>query len=245
MNLWVFGDSFSHSHKDFEFVNTRRQVPHKFQIIEKNWVNLLAEKLTGNVEEQNFSQYGCANEFIYNSLRNQMQNFREGDCVIVTLTSSNRRWFVKDLPHLANYTNCKYTPGLENSFTKDQHKAVSSYVKYLHNDIANDAIYDAIFWATMNINDYVANYGVNFLILPTAHPIPGTNGLLTNVANREFDSVETLRNFYKKTTDNRWNHLTKENHSILADKVYEYFTKGITVDLTTGFRTNIYNKDNI
>ena len=245
MKLWVFGDSFSHNFKDFDFVNERRNKNHKFQKIEKNWVDLLAEKLTGTTDQENFSQYGCANEYIYSNLRNNMEKFKEGDCVIVVLTESDRRWFIERLPHLANFANCKYTPGVDNSFTKDESKAVLSYAKYLQHDAASNAIYDAIFWATMNINDYVADRGVNFLILPSTHPIPGTTGLLSNVCNAEFDNIETLNKFYKKTTDNRWNHFTEENHHILADKVYEYFTKGITVDLTTNFKTSIYNKDNI
>lgn len=245
MKLWVFGDSFSHNFKDFDFVNERRKEDHKFQKIERNWVDIVAEKLTGSVAQENFSQYGCANEYIYLNLRNNMERFREGDCVIVTLTSSERRWFVETLPHLANFENCKYSPDTPNSYTKDQAKAVESYTRHLVNEEAQYAIYDAIFWATMNINDYVADRGVNFLILPSWNTIPGINGLLTTVCNNEFDSTETLNKFYKKTTDNRWNHLTEVNHHILANKVYDYFTKGITVDLTTGFETAIYNKDNI
>lgn len=243
--IYVFGDSFSHNFKDFDFVNERRNKNHKFQKIKKNWVDIVAEKLTGTIAQENFSQYGCANEYIYSNLRNNMEKFKEGDHVIVTLTSSDRRWFVKKFPHLANFANCRYTPDLPNSFTKDQAKAVKSYATHLINEEAHFAIYDAIFWATMNINDYVADRGVNFLILPGWHQIPGTNGVLTSVCNAEFDSEETLNKFYKKTTDNRWNHLTEENHYILANKVYDYFTKGITVDLTTGFKTNIYNLNNI
>ena len=245
MTLWVFGDSFSHSLRDLDFVNERRKPDHKFRKLEKNWVDLVAEKLTGSIDQENFSQYGCANEYIYSHLRSQMENFRSGDCVIVVLTSSERRWFIEKLPHLANFANCKYKAGDPNSFTKDQSKAVISYFKYLNNDLAQDAIYDAIFWATMNINDYVAEQGVNFLILPSMHPIPGTEGLLTNACNGEFDSVTTLNKFYKKTTDNRWNHLTEENHYILANKVYNYFTKGSVVDLNTDFKTGIYTEENI
>ena len=89
--------------------------------------------------------------------------------------------------------------------------------------------------------------GLKLLFLPGWGRAPETIGNLTvDVCNKEFDSTKTLQNFYNKTGfDSRLNHMSIENHYILADKVGDYFINQTPVDLTTGFKTNIYTKNNV
>lgn len=246
--LYVFGDSFTHDIKDIELSNDmRRKVGlfPPFQPLEHNWINLVSKKLTGSIEHVNDSMAGCANEYIFHKLMNRMAEFKEGDYVIVSLTASNRRWLVERCPHLANWSNCKFEPDIEGSVTKEENKAILQYARYLHSDIASNSIYNAFVWSTIYAARSVEHLGVKFLILPGFDSIAGVTGNLVNVSSAEFDNVETLNQYYLKTTDSRWNHFSEINHIILAEKVCDYFTDFKMIDLTTGFKTNIYTKDNI
>ena len=41
------------------------------------------------------------------------------------------------------------------------------------------------------------------------------------------------------------NHMSEVQHDILADKIINYILHGTTVDLTTGFVRNIYEKQDL
>jgi hypothetical protein len=128
---------------------------------------------------------------------------------------------------------------------KEEKIALSQYARYLYSEVASEAIYTAIFWATVNAAKSVAELGVRFIIVPGFEPIPGVHGTLQNASQAEFDREKTDIAFRKKTNDTRWNHFTEVNHNVLADKVYRFFTENKPLDLTTGFESNIYNKNNI
>jgi len=253
--LYVFGDSFSYDIKHLSFSNHIRdtQIVNSKGIplypnmipLEKNWTAVVSEKLTGSVEHVNDSMPGCANEYIFHNLMNRMSQFKDGDCVIVCLTSKIRRWLIERSPECANwqYTNMDHLDDVV--MRKEEKIALSQYARYLYSDLAADAIYKAMFWAIVNAAQSVASSGVRFIIVPGFEPIPGVHGTLQNASQAEFDSEETDIAFRKKTNDTRWNHFTEVNHTVLADKVYEFFTENKPLDLTTGFESNIYTKNNI
>jgi hypothetical protein len=240
--LYTFGDSYSCDSKYYDTVNKERI--HKFLPLEKNWTSILSEKLTGNIEHINDSIVGCSNEFIFHRLMTRISEFKEGDYVVVSATSVNRRWLIERRPDVALHhatANINQEPGI----TKEERAAILQYTTYLHSDLAAETIYDAIFWATVYAAQRVEDLGVRFLIIPGFRDIPGVNGNLFDLSNSEFDNLETRDEFYKMAPDLRWNHLTEVNHKILADKVFDFFTEKQTVDLTTGFQKNIYTKNNI
>lgn len=240
--LYVFGDSYSCDSKYYNSVNNERI--HKFFPLEKNWTSILSEKLTGNVEHVNESVVGCANEFIFHRLMTRMSEFKQGDHVVVSTTSVNRRWLLEHRPDVALHratSNIDVEPGI----TKEERAAILQYTKYLHSDIAAESIHDAIFWATVHTAQSVENLGVKFLIIPGFKNMPGVNGNLFDLSNSEFDNPETFDKFHKRAPDLRWNHLTEVNHKILASKVFDFFTGNKMIDLTAGFQKNIYTKNNI
>jgi hypothetical protein len=213
--------------------------------LEKNWTDIVSEKLTGSVEHVNDSLIGCANEYIFHNLMTRMSQFKDGDCVIACISSSDRRWLIERLPEFGNW-QFSYTDHLDNDYMRKEEKvAISQYARYLHSEVASEAIYKAIFWATVNAAKSVAGLGVRFIIIPCFNPIPGIRGTLMDVSQAEFDSEETNIKYRKKTNDTRWNHFTEINHKVLADKVYKFFTENKPLDLTTGFESNIYTKNNI
>jgi hypothetical protein len=240
--LYVFGDSYSCDSRYYNTLNKERT--HKFFPLEKNWTSILSEKLTGNTEHINDSVVGCSNEFIFHRLMTRMSELKEGDYVVVSATSVNRRWLIERRPDVALHratSNIDVEPGI----TKEEREAILQYTRYLHSDIAAETIHDAIFLATVYTAQRVENLGVKFLIIPGFRDIPGVNGNLFDLSNSEFDDPETYNKFYKKSSDLRWNHLTEINHKILADKVFDFFTENKMLDLTIGFEKNIYTKNNI
>lgn len=247
--LYVFGDSFSHDISHMEISNTdrlKRKIKFPtFIPLENNWTNILSKRLTGSTVHVNESMAGCANEYIYHKLITNYEKFKAGDHVVVCLTAENRRWLVERCPHLANWAMCDFEPDVPGSVTKEENHAIGQYARYLHSDLAAGSIYNAIIWATVYAARSVEHLGVKFLILPGFHEINGVKGTLNDASTSEFDSIETLQKFYRKTNDTRWNHFSEKNHEILADKVYNFFTDFTDVDLTTGFETNIYTKKNI
>jgi len=237
--LYVFGDSYSCDSKYYDSVNKERT--DKFLPLEKNWTSILSEKLTGNIEHINDSVVGCANEFIFFMLQRRMPEFKKGDFVIVSTTSVDRRWLIERRPDIALHTATSNIDA-ETGITKQEREAILQYTKYLHSDMAASAIYDAIFWATLHAAQQLENLGVKMLIIPGFKNIPGVIGNLFNVSNSEFENTETMDEFYKKSPDLRWNHLTEVNHKVLADKAFDFFRENKIVDLTTEFQKNIYRK---
>ena len=245
--LYVFGDSFSHPLDDFEPSNDLRKKHKKypeFIPIKDNWVNLVSKKLTGSNFCTNDSMAGCANEFIYSNFKQQLPLMKQGDYVIVVLTSSDRRWLIEQHPDYANWAQSSFEV-VEGGLTKNQCKAIQQYAKYLYCEPSAGAIYDAILWATIHAAQELAELGVKLLILPGFAEIPGVVGTLNYASSREFDSENTLKKYYNKTSDNRWNHFSEVNHQILADKVCDFFTDYKPVNLDVGFEENIYTRDNI
>mgnify|MGYP001568055860 CR=1 FL=1 len=245
--LFVFGDSFSHDFSDFESSNNIRKSENLFptyQPIEHNWVNLVAKKLTGTTKQVNDSMAGCANEFIFHRFMSRIDEIQDGDYVIVSFTSQSRRWLVERSPHLSNWANSKIDP-VAGGITKSEYNAMQQYAKYLHSDMAANAIYNSVFWATVRAAETLQHRNVKVLLLPGFDPIAGVSGTLTDASFAEFDNTNTRSKFYKKTNDSRWNHFSDENHKILADKVCTFFKDYTPVDLTTGFKNSIYNTHNI
>jgi hypothetical protein len=213
-----------------------------FLPIEKTWTTLVSERLTGTDEHINDSIQGGSNEWSWRSVIHRHPEFKENDYVIIQLTAMTRFWFFQDRPHLSNIMNTIFAIG--DDVSKEEHKAIELYIKHLHSDERSEITYNA-FLAAFLYTAKTLEGSVKFLILPGFHNITGVNGNLADVANLEFDSTQTRNMFYKKSSDNRYNHLTECNHKILADKICNFFENGDTIDLTTGFVESIYNKDNI
>jgi hypothetical protein len=240
--LYIFGDSFSipHNHKD-EILGPNGQV--SFMTLEKNWTSIVCESLYGSSDHVNDSMFGCSNEYIFHKLSEKEPSFKSGDCVIVQLTSFYREWFFEDKPHMANYITTKFLPGVD--VTKEESDALEMYKRYLYSEHRIFLHYNAFFDAITLRTILYAERGIRCLILPGFHNIKGVEGNMFEASSSEFDGDETANTYYNKTGDIRFNHFSEVNHKILANKVIDFLNTGKTVDLTTGFKTGIYTKDNI
>jgi len=241
--LYVFGDSFSSPHEQLTQITFSDQSDYPYQSLEMNWCGLVSEKLNGSATHINDAILGCPNEYIYQGLLHRFDEMQAGDQVIVQLSSYDRQWFIEDKPHLSNLESTNASSGTE--IPKQTQKAIDMFYKNLYFEERYKIIYQAFVSAMFSSSVILERKGVKLLIIPGFHNISGIVGTLSDASSNEFDSEETMGLFYTKTADSRYNHLTERNHKALADKVVKYFTAGEMIDLTTGFETSIYTKNNI
>ena len=221
MNLWIYGDSFS--------------VPNnKDSGVEKTWLEIVSNNL--NLRVQNFSEMGISNDFIYHEIIRTNKEWCENDLVIVQLTAPWREWFFEDFPHLSNFSNCSWHKDLEDA----QVAAVEEYSKYLVNDRKHLVQYHMIQTALKHF----ARNNIKMLVLPGFHHVEEIPGTLSTICFNEFDSQDTANKFYKyHKLDPRINHLSKENHKILGNRITNFFLKGELPNLIDGYEQNIISID--
>lgn len=239
--LYVFGDSFSTANRGLE---KRLEGLPDWLPLENSWTDIVSQKLTGSIEHINDAMSGCANEFIFQCFLNRQSEMKSGDCVIVQLTSMYRHWFFDNKPWLSNYTSTQYTIG--HDISKEESTAIEMYVKYLFCQNRITATYNGFISGVTYISSVLAKENVRVLILPGFQPVYGVNGTLATVAESEFLNEKIGAEYYQKVQgDCRVNHLSEQNHIVLANKVYNFFKTGEMVDLTTEFKTGIFTKENI
>ncbi len=218
MTLWIFGDSFSVRHRTED--NTH-----------PIWFDILADNLGIN-DVKIYSEWGVANEFIFAQFLNQHENFEQNDVIIIQLTESNRQWFFKDIPNIANIHNIKH---MDKNLSKERYNAIKQYITHLDFPLVHELRYAILIHALKNI--CVMLEKCNILVLPGFHETSGVKGTLLNVCENEFVSDDSANKWYKSHgIDPRTGHLSEENHVILANKITNLFIKGETLDLTTGFK---------
>lgn len=227
MKLWVFGDSYSIG-SSFKHENLWHY--------DENWIDIVAGNLSidqANIE--NFSQFGVSNDYIFKTVIENYNNFSIDDCVIIQLTGPNRKWFFPNDPSLSNFVSMR-----EGNHPKQIQTALDYYIRHLQNDQLDDIQYTAYVYSIQYM--MLVKPGIKFLVVPGFADYPGVTGNLTeHVCDAEFSSSEVLSKFYKKTGwDPRLNHMTMDNHRVLASKVANYFKTNQPIDLTTGFKSNIY-----
>lgn len=222
-NLWIFGDSFSvpsavwNTHPDFD-----------------NWIDIVASRL--GVEGYNYSaEWGVSNDWIFAQLIDKLNDIPSGDYVIVQTTQKHRQWFFEDQPDLSNY----YVMNFEKQVSEAKANAVKEYITHLQNDNLDHIRYIQFCLALERLCSIFDN--LKILILPGFWSLNGCVGNLVTVSDNEFTS-KTHHEFYEKNNgkDPRVNHLSENNHKILANKILDFFQTGSTVDLTQGFEENIY-----
>lgn len=223
--IYIFGDSFSATREKFFYPTLNYS----------SWVDILAERLNDKVE--NFSVPGCSNEYIFDKFFSVYNNLGFNDKVIICPTSKNRIWLLEQFPELSNFNGLRSLDIVSSS----EKKAVEYYQKYLQHDKFYEVMYSMFI---LSIRELCRNTSAHILILPTFHDVIGVVGNLTDVSEQEFLEEDVLTSYYKNY-DYRLNHLTEENHKILAVKVFNFFKNNTEIDLTCDFKKGIITVDNI
>jgi len=232
--LYIFGDSFSVSK---EYFVTTPIYKNNQSLIEQqglvSWIDVVSNNL--NTEVENYSTIGAGNEWIMNLVLNKFgTSISDNDYVIVQLSASNRRWFFNDRPHLGNFHNTVFGDAV----SKSEQKAVDYYGKYLWNETADAVNLNLTLLALKHI---ALNTKAKVLVIAAFNEILGVKGCLNKACFEEFNDQDLISAYYREHGgDLRLNHLSKDNHIILADQVINFFTQGTMVDFDNKFIKNIY-----
>lgn len=221
--LWVFGDSYC----------LPNMVTHEWTC--DPWHQVLSKMLGVNATEIH-AQYGISNNYISYLIRQNLARIMPDDKLVIITTQINRQWFLKEYPHISNHNGVD-SPLL----TKNQQKALKNYILQLpQNDFDSMIIMEnMIAWCTLNAN--ILNVPVAIVAGFEAISYHTSTGSLFQVDWKEHGSFERKQMFLDKHNkrDPKDCHLHKDNHIILAEKLYDYFKHQKPIDLSTGFRENI------
>jgi hypothetical protein len=218
--LWIFGDSFSLPSDAFKGID------HNL------WLDILAINL-GEEKYFNAAEWGVSNEYILDTFHQQYSKINKDDYVIVQLTSAYRQWFFEEKPYLANY----YVNNIDQDISPEEYTALQGYISHLQSDRIDQLRYKSIEYCLK----YIALMSpFKMLILPGFDPVDDINGTLVDICDGEFVDKQSRDLWYKKHgADPRANHMSAENHFILANKVTEFFKCGTIPDLSQGFVKDI------
>ncbi len=230
MALYIFGDSFGES---WDEVNT--------------WAVQVSTLL--HMELKNYALSGVSLEYTYKTFYDVSDTFIEGDIVIMILTDINRKWLLADHP---GRTTLRM---LEKKHKTDVRlvNAVQLYFSEIFNPIVERIHLTSFIHALVSLtkhlqikpiilvafdNDDLLN-GINVKDIQKIYPNVAL-GSLWKISKQEFplqvlDTV-ILQNFQ----DFRPNHLSRINHTILANKLIKYIEQNMIVDLTTEFMIDLY-----
>jgi hypothetical protein len=135
-------------------------------------------------------------------------------------------------------SNAKWEP-----YTKQERQAFESYFLYLKNDEFIRSIYVALMHWINSIGSRLKHKPLILFGFESEYSTTLLNncnvasGCLFDIAIKEFKSIDIWNQIIENTpfVDPRINHLSERNHTILAEKLIEYYTHGTVPDLTHGF----------
>ena len=239
MTLWVIGDSFS---VDSNLINSE---PVYWQ-----WHKILTNKL--QIKNTTvIAEFGVSNEWILMNLTAILNEAKENDIIIAQTTEPHRYWFLSDHPW---YSNIQGMLDKDKTFngviSKKEATAIELYYKHIQNDEKDKLRLDSYYALLNEFNKLLAEKNVQLYTLPGFNmpyyfPILGykVKGTLNQVSVAEFTSEEEGEDWFikKQEPDRRLNHMTKENHEIFADKLYETIKYKKDLDFTKGFKQKFLN----
>lgn len=224
--LWVFGDSFSEIDLDDPNSNI--------------WSVSLANKLQYNL--CNDSLAGSAQDWSFSMVKKYKSHITPLDQIIIALTHSSRFWFFEDLPSVANSNIIDFEDIVG---SKERVLAAEYYIKHIQRPSLDFLMLDhRLGWLNnlVLINKWkkpIIILGFGQYYDPAEYPdLIFSTGNLYDVSVGEGDNA--LEN---RGVDIRYNHLCISNHTILSEKLFNTIVKNEPLDLTTGFKKNIFSKD--
>lgn len=224
--------------------------------LEWQYVNRLQQYL--DMPQENFSIFGCANEWIIKNLLYDLvyDNIKPDDFVLVVTTSETRHWLFKNIPDVSNFNGIA---DLYTALNSREIAALKGFVAHLQNTDLDVQRYFANSALIRNLAQAVESLGARCLVIPGfTNPVmsdlrarwlesyiyhnPSVVGSLNNdVCFKEFDSLDTSVKWYRtyNLPDIRANHMLKQNHDVFYDKIIDHLENGTAIDLTQGFNTGV------
>lgn len=191
------------------------------------------------------------------------------DLIIIGLTSWDRKWIVRDYPQASHLLNLEYNsfwryilnqnPPEKRPQIEKQLSIAKDYYTHSWNQplsfTEHSAFNSHLIWLRNKHN-------LSLITIPTFQPIiltgeeylPDPNegyynvtGYLNNSSLKEFGGDEAWKvrdryidDVWGRGMDIRPNHLSKVNHNILVDKLYDTITNNVPLNLEEDFISDIY-----
>lgn len=246
--LWVFGDSYAtEANAHYNYTNRSNWV----------WTTRLAKKLGLN-RSCVVAQYGVSNEWIMTQIKGYRHHINPEDIVVIVSSGMGRRWFFKHSPELCNFASLWNTVLNRKEFWKQERwkgkgkqvqKAIDYYLTYLadENDIL-DNTYMEMFLAWCYQAQQWGQWR-NMILLAGFESMPLHSGNAIEASLFDIDGDEIDKDSIKHKQkflnhygfqDPRIMHLSRPNHEIMAQKLYENIVNDTPLDFTTGFEKNLY-----
>ena len=246
--LWVFGDSYAtEANAHYNYTNRADWV----------WTTRLA-KLLGFPRSCVVAQYGVSNEWIMTQVKGYKHHITPEDVVVIVSSGMGRRWFFKHSPELCNFASLWNTALQRKEFWKQERwdgkgkqvqKAIDYYLTYLadENDILDSAYMEMFLAWCYQARQW--GQWKNMILLAGFEAMPlhsgnATKASLFDIDGAEIDkeNIEHKQEFlhHYKYKDPRIMHLSRPNHEVMAQKLYENIANNKPLDFTTGFETDLY-----
>jgi len=243
--LWLFGDSFSipslFGNKKLDFNFGFGDTTESFSA-DWQWSVILSEKL--NTKLIVMAEYGVSNDWILLKFKEARQQFSPGDKVIVQATEKSRYLFFKAKPYVSNAHQSR---DLSNILSKGEQDAITLYWKHFQEEDKDQLRVDAYFSYLNTMKWMLGQNNIDLIILPGfEHPKeipiagPTIEGTMQTISKGEFIDHNAALAWYAQPDrpDQRLNHMCKDNHVILADRLYEHIANKRTLDLAYGYNNS-------
>lgn len=242
--LYIYGDSWATTPTE-ELVDDPN--------LPKPWMFLLFDKMKDLSDIKIIAANGTSMDWVMHYFFEDHEKIQKGDCIVWIVTHPSRRWLLEDHPELSNiwmdYDTC-------HNISPQERKALKQYRRYLNNTKSVDTFLKAYSVAMSHIamskgakiiqvpgfirskdDSKVANHEMLF------NPYVKVTGALEVVGGYNFsedlDWAERNKMQADMVTetkiDNRFNHMTWDNHEIFANKLYESFVNRKDLDIHNGF----------
>jgi len=232
--LYVFGDSFAEqSNLDIDWA----------------WYQIISRKL--NYQLQNYAHGGSGLEYIFHKFEEHRQTINNNDIVIICLTSLARTYFFPKIPNLVRPDSLKFMdPKIINEISETEILALKYYVTCFE-EIHYEKMFFHLHNFLYNVDQLSSNLKNKILVLDACTGVIIDRNRYKNlqiphlslqyVSEAEAHSAKILRGINDKG-DLRINHLCKINHSILANKILNFYLNNESIDLSTDFAKDLFYK---
>lgn len=236
--VWGFGDSY--------ITTNEGSCPVTGEIIKQytNWTEIVADKL--DMELKNFGVSGSSLEFSTYRYTENYSYIQPGDILLVTLTSfSSRKWLVFEDFSIQTPAQIEHSEKLT-SKDKEHYQRVLSEHRIEWTESLGTLFLESL--------GNLLEKGVKVIAIPCFQHsehilddyrqrdarLPRIKGnLLENISYHETDGTLEQKSYLQRN-ENRRNHMAKENHIVLANKVIDLVKSDASeLDLTHGFHENI------
>jgi len=233
--VWGFGDSYI------------TLVPIKGPPFHPTWAQIVANDLDMDLQE--FGVSGSSLEYIAHTYTEEFRKIKSGDVVLITITSlTSRKWLVED--QLRMQTSKQVNRMAEDGVITEKDR--DFYLRVIAEEVCKTK--ESLLKLLLHSLHSLIAKGVKVIVLPNFnHPaallkdysdlfplLPTTEGdLMEHVTFLEVKGIGEDKR-YVMQNDPRRNHMTYDNHIVLAEKVLAVI-KGKTskIDLTQGFHADI------